>query len=66
METEKSHRHQIARAKKVISSSDISVLLMLSVATSIDALAVGLSFSFLKFSIVTPAIAIGVITFFLF
>lgn len=48
---------------KIVSSSNISVLLMMSIATSIDALAVGLSYSFLEVSIVTPAIVIGVITF---
>jgi len=37
--------------------------LILSVATSIDALAVGLSLSFLETSIITPAIIIGLITF---
>jgi len=41
------------------------VLLMLSVATSIDALAVGLSFAFLKISIATPIIIIGAVTFLL-
>ena len=44
---------------------NIYVLLMLSLATSIDALAVGLSLSFLKIFIITPAIIIGVITFLL-
>ena len=43
----------------------IKVILILSIATSIDALAVGLSFSFLNISIFFPAIIIGVITFFL-
>ncbi len=38
-------------------------LLTLSVATSIDALMVGLSFAFLQTSIVTPVIAIGAVTF---
>lgn len=37
-------------------------LVFLSVATSIDALAVGLSFSFLKVDIIYPALIIGVIT----
>ena len=41
------------------------VLLMLSIATSIDALAVGLSFAFLKISIVAPVLIIGLITFIL-
>jgi putative Mn2+ efflux pump MntP len=35
----------------------------MSVATSIDTLAVGLSYSFLKVSIVSPAIVIGVTAF---
>ena len=43
----------------------IKVILILSLATSIDALAVGFSFSFLNISIFFPAIIIGVITFFL-
>ncbi|MBM4400583.1 MAG: manganese efflux pump [Crenarchaeota archaeon] len=42
-----------------------SALLILSVATSIDALAVGLSFSLLRVSIATPVIVIGVVTFLL-
>jgi putative Mn2+ efflux pump MntP len=50
-------------SKKIVSSSSFSVLLMLSIATSIDALAVGLSLSFLEVSIITPAIVIGIITF---
>jgi putative Mn2+ efflux pump MntP len=50
-------------SKKIVSSSSISVLLMMSIATSIDALAVGLSYSFLEVSIVTPAIVIGVTAF---
>jgi putative Mn2+ efflux pump MntP len=50
-------------AKKVIGSLSLGILLMLSIATSIDALAVGLSLSFSKVSIVAPAIATGLITF---
>jgi putative Mn2+ efflux pump MntP len=41
------------------------VLLTLSVATSIDALAVGLSFSLLQISITTPVILIGAVAFIL-
>ncbi len=52
-------------SKQVVNSSSFKVLIMLSIATSIDALAVGLSLSFLDASIVTPAIMIGIITFFL-
>jgi putative Mn2+ efflux pump MntP len=52
-------------SKKLISSLSFGMLLMLSIATSIDALAVGLSLSFLKVSIVAPAIITGIITFLL-
>lgn len=41
------------------------VLLMLSVATSIDALAVGLSFAFLKIPVFYPSIIIGIVAFFM-
>lgn len=46
-------------------SSDVpfNTLLMLSVATSIDALAVGLSFALLNVSIITPVLIIGIVTF---
>ncbi len=51
--------------KKEINPLNVYVLLVLSVATSIDALAVGISFAFLKVSIVTPVIIIGTVTFLL-
>ena len=51
------------KSKQVISSSSLKVLLMLSIATSIDALAVGLSLSFLETSIMPLSILIGIITF---
>jgi len=38
-------------------------LLLLSLATSIDALAVGLSFAFIEISIILPVLIIGLITF---
>lgn len=44
---------------------NIHTLLLLSIATSIDALAVGVSFAFLQISIITPVIIIGLITFIL-
>ncbi len=50
-------------SEKIVSSSSLKILLILSVATSIDALAVGLSLSFLETSIITPAIITGIITF---
>ena len=42
---------------------DIKTMLILSVATSIDALTVGITFAFLKANIIISAIIIGVITF---
>lgn len=42
---------------------NITMLLLLSIATSIDALAVGLTLSFIKVDIFTPAIIIGIVTF---
>ena len=50
---------------KKINPLAVYTLLILSVATSIDALAVGISFAFLKIAIITPVIVIGVITFLL-
>jgi putative Mn2+ efflux pump MntP len=41
------------------------ILFILSVATSIDALAVGLTFSFLHIQIAMPVIVIGIVTFFM-
>ncbi len=52
-------------SEKLLSSPGVGLLLTLSVATSIDALAVGLSFSFLRISIIVPAIVIGIVAFFL-
>lgn len=56
---------KIKESEKSVSNLSIFVLFMLSIATSIDALAVGLSFAFLDISIITPAIVIGFITFIL-
>lgn len=42
---------------------DFKTMIVLAIATSIDALAVGITFAFLKTSIVLPVIFIGVITF---
>lgn len=46
-----------------ISSLNYSVLLMLAVATSIDALILGISLTFLKVPILEPAIIVGCVTF---
>ena len=51
--------------KKDNTSLELSTLLLLAIATSIDALAVGVSFAFLKISIITPAVVIGAVTFLL-
>jgi len=56
---------QMESHKKRIDPLNVCVLFMLSVATSIDALAVGVSFAFLKVSIVTPVVVIGIVTFLL-
>ena len=49
--------------EKVDSSMDVKSMLLLAIATSIDALAVGVTFSFLQVQIVPAASFIGVITF---
>jgi putative Mn2+ efflux pump MntP len=49
--------------KKGINPLNIYVLLFFSMATSIDALAVGISFAFLQIAIITPAVVIGIVTF---
>jgi putative Mn2+ efflux pump MntP len=53
----------IEKAEKRTSALDMRVLLGLSVATSIDALAVGVTFAFLNIVIVTPVLVIGIVTF---
>jgi putative Mn2+ efflux pump MntP len=49
--------------KKQINPLRPDVLLLLSIATSIDALAVGVTFAFLNIAIVWPVLIIGLITF---
>ena len=56
---------KVESIKREINPLNFFVLLILSVATSIDALAVGISLSFLKISIAIPAIIIGIVTFLL-
>lgn len=55
----------VESSEKEINPLNVFVLLILSIATSIDALAVGISLSFLKISIAIPAIIIGTVTFLL-
>jgi putative Mn2+ efflux pump MntP len=52
-----------AGSKPAADPRNILVLLLLAVATSIDALVVGIGFSFIKVAIVRPAVIIGLITF---
>jgi putative Mn2+ efflux pump MntP len=56
---------KIAPARQVFNPSNVLVLLVLSVATSIDALVVGITLSFLKVSIAVAVIIIGMVTFLL-
>ena len=53
------------QTRKIINPLNIYVLLGLSIATSIDALVIGVSFALLNVSIVVPIIIIGVTTFIL-
>jgi len=56
---------KIAPAKQIFNPSNILILLVLSVATSIDALVVGITLSFLKVSIAVAVVIIGLVTFLL-
>ncbi|NLF40733.1 manganese efflux pump [bacterium] len=47
------------------SATELATLLVLSIATSIDALAVGLSLCMLRVAIIKPAVVIGIVTFIL-
>ena len=57
--------NKLAWERKKMNPLNVYVLSMLSIATSIDALAVGVSFAFLKVSVLTSIIIIGTITFIL-
>jgi putative Mn2+ efflux pump MntP len=54
---------KISEAEKNLNPASVSVLLVLSIATSIDALAVGMSLAFLRVSLATAVIIIGSMTF---
>lgn len=56
---------KITSAEENFNPENILVLLVLSIATSIDALVVGITLSFLRISIVTAVIIIGLVTFIL-
>ena len=51
--------------KELDDKIDIKTMVFLSIATSIDALLVGVTFSFLDVNIILPVILIGIITFFI-
>ena len=59
------HESITNKPNNFIRTYTVKVILILSIATSIDALAVGLSFSFLDVLVFFPAIIIGIITFLL-
>ncbi|MFN2351791.1 MAG: manganese efflux pump MntP family protein [Kiritimatiellia bacterium] len=54
---------KIEKAERGHQGMGLRMLLILAIATSLDALAVGFSLSLLDVAIVTPAIIIGIITF---
>ncbi len=55
--------YRIEEAEEPTNPFGFAVLLVLALATSIDALAVGITFAMLKTAIITPVIAIGSVTF---
>jgi putative Mn2+ efflux pump MntP len=56
-------KESFGKDEKVDSSMDVKSMLLLAIATSIDALAVGVTFAFLQVQIVSAVSFIGVITF---
>lgn len=56
-------KESFEKAEELDSSMAVGTMLMLAVATSIDALAVGVSFAFLEVAIVAAVSFIGVVTF---
>jgi putative Mn2+ efflux pump MntP len=54
---------KIKSAEENLNPSNILILLVLSVATSIDALAIGITLSFLRVSLATAVSIIGLVTF---
>lgn len=56
-------KESFGKDEKVDSSMDVKSMLLLAIATSVDALAVGVTFAFLQVQIVPAVSFIGVITF---
>lgn len=55
--------YESRKIEKIIDFSKMSILFILSIATSLDAYAVGLTFSFIKVKVLTPSLIIGFTTF---
>ena len=56
---------RIDECETIMNPSSFKTLFSLSIATSIDALAVGVTFAFLHIHIIGPVLIIGIITFFI-
>ncbi|MDO9578187.1 MAG: manganese efflux pump MntP family protein [Candidatus Cloacimonadales bacterium] len=56
---------EIKKTESRFNPNKLATVFILAIATSIDALAVGLSFSVLQVQIITPAVIIGIVTFLL-
>lgn len=56
-------KESFGKEEELDGNMTVKVMLLLAVATSIDALAVGVSFAFLKVNIVLAVMFIGIVTF---
>ena len=56
-------REVFGKEEKVSADMDVKTMLLMAIATSIDALAVGVSFAFLNVSIIPAVLTIGATTF---
>lgn len=65
VEAVKPEEEEAVEVKKVDAPLDIKEMFILAVATSIDALAIGITFAFLQYPIVEAISIIGVVTFFI-
>lgn len=65
VEAVKPGEEDAVEVKKVDAPLDIKEMLILAIATSIDALAIGITFAFLQYPIVEAISIIGVVTFFI-
>lgn len=65
VEAVKPEEEEAVEVKKVDAPLDIKEMFILAIATSIDALAIGITFAFLQYPIVEAISIIGVVTFFI-